>query len=197
MGAPAGAGSATTTRARTRAYCLSAPSAHADEGAGEAVVGGEGTAVGRPLTSQERAAEQAGARPGRPTKVGPGLAGEVARLVAAGLTLREAAARAGVHPRTVLRRAAADPAFRARYAEARALALEALLGELRGLARAGASPREVADARRRLMRRAPKRHGRPGDDRNGEGELGSGGRPAGATSRTVKAPRRGPLSGGR
>jgi hypothetical protein len=100
--------------------------------------------------------------------VGPDLAREVARLVAEGLTLREVAARVGVHPRTILRRAAADPAFRARYAEARALARRALLGELRELARSGASPGEVAAARHRLMRRAPKRHGRPEGGRYAE-----------------------------
>lgn len=118
-----------------------------------------------PIPRERAAAKPGAARPGRPTKVGPDLAREVARLVAEGLTLREVAARVGVHPRTLLRRAAADAGFRARYAEARACALRALLDELDGLARSGAPPREVAAARRRLMRRAPKQHGRPEGDR--------------------------------
>jgi hypothetical protein len=92
--------------------------------------------------------------------------------VAEGLPLREVAARVGVHPRTILRRAAIDPEFGARYNKARALALEALFEELEGLARSGASTRDVSHSRQRLMRRAPKRHGRPPGDRYAKGGPG-------------------------
>ena len=72
--------------------------------------------VRRPLTSQERAAEAVGGRLGRPSKLTAEVARAVELDVAEGLTLRQVAARAGVDARTILRRAAADPAFRARYA---------------------------------------------------------------------------------
>lgn len=126
----------------------------------------------RPLTSQERAAEAVGGRPGRPSKLTAELARTVELDVAEGLTLRQVAARAGVDPRTILRRAAADPAFRARYAKARAFALEMLLDEVYELARAGAALAHVYAVRRRLMRRAPKRHGRPEGDRYARGGPG-------------------------
>jgi hypothetical protein len=119
----------------------------------------------RPLMDQEHAAEEPAPRVGRPTKIDPELGCEIEALVAKGLPLREVAARVGVHPRTILRRAASDPEFGARYARARALALEALFTELENLARCGDSKRDVSRARQQLMRRAPKRHGRPEEDR--------------------------------
>jgi hypothetical protein len=126
----------------------------------------------RSSTAEERDLEEGGARPGRPTKIDVGLGSEIEALVVEGVPLREVAARVGVHPRTILRRAKADPEFGARYARARALALEALFSELEGLARSGASPRDVSRARQRVMRRAPKRHGRPGGDRYAKGGPG-------------------------
>jgi hypothetical protein len=126
----------------------------------------------RSSTAEEQTAEKVGARPGCPTKIDVGLGSEIEALVAKGLPLREVAARVGVHPRTILRRAKADPEFGARYARARALALEALFEELENLARSGASPRIVSCARQRLMRRAPKRHGRPQGDRYAKGGPG-------------------------
>jgi hypothetical protein len=65
----------------------------------------------RSSTAKERTAEEVGARPGRPTKIDVGLGSKIEALVAEGLPLREVAARVGVHPRTILRRAAADPEF--------------------------------------------------------------------------------------
>jgi hypothetical protein len=126
----------------------------------------------RPVMYQEHAAEEPGPRAGRPTKIDVGLGCEIEELVAKGLSLREVAARVGVHPRTILRRAATDPVFGARYNKARALALGALFAELEGLARSGASIRDVSHARQRLMRRAPKRHGRPPGDRYAKGGPG-------------------------
>jgi hypothetical protein len=65
---------------------------------------------------------------------------EAARLVAEGLTLDAVAERLGVHRRTLLRWVARDPAFRARYEEARQLAHEGLYDELReAVIRAGGS----------------------------------------------------------
>jgi hypothetical protein len=126
----------------------------------------------RSSTAKVRTAEEVRARPGRPTKIDVGLGSEIEALVAKGLPLREVAARVGVHPRTILRRAQADAEFGPRYARARALALEALFEELDGLARSGASPRTVSRARQLLMRQAPKRHGRPQGDRYAKGGPG-------------------------
>jgi hypothetical protein len=128
----------------------------------------------RPPTAQERAAEDTRARLGRPTKIDAELGREIEALVTQGLPLREVAARVGVHPRTILRRTKADPEFGARYARARALALEALFTELENLARSGTSPRAVSRARQRLMRRAPKRHGRTEVDCYAKGGPGYG-----------------------
>jgi hypothetical protein len=128
----------------------------------------------RPVMYQEHAAEEPGPRTGRPTKIDPELGCAIEALVAKGLPLREVAARVGVHPRTILRRAAADPDFGARYARTRALALEALFEELENLARSGASRRALSGARQRLMRRAPKRYGRPEEDRYAKGGPGYG-----------------------
>jgi transcriptional regulator with XRE-family HTH domain len=87
-------------------------------------------------------------------------AGEAERLVAEGLTLDAVAARLGVHRRTLLRWVERDPAFRARYEEARRLAHQGLYGELREvLARTGGSCPAAYAARRQLMRRAPTRYG--------------------------------------
>jgi hypothetical protein len=126
----------------------------------------------RPLMDQEHAAEEPGPRVGRPTKIDSEFGCAIEALVAEGLPLREVAARVGVHPRTILRRAATDPTFGAQYARARAIALEAVFDELQSLARSSASPRTVSRARRRLMRRAPKRHGRPEGDRYAKGGSG-------------------------
>jgi hypothetical protein len=86
---------------------------------------------------------------------------EAARLVAEGLTLDAVAARLGVDRRTILRRVARDPAFRARYEQARRAAHQGLHDELReAVLRAGGSRAAAYAARRRLMRRVPKRYGR-------------------------------------
>jgi transposase len=88
-------------------------------------------------------------------------AAEAARLVAEGLTLDAVAKWLGVHRRTPLRWVARDPAFRARYEEARRAAHQGLYDELREvLARTGGARPAAYAARRRLMRRAPKKHGR-------------------------------------
>jgi transcriptional regulator with XRE-family HTH domain len=88
-------------------------------------------------------------------------AGEAARLVAEGLTLDAVAGRLGVHRRTLLRWVARDPAFRARYEQARWVAHEGLHRELLdAILRAGGARPAAYAARRRLMRRVPKRYGR-------------------------------------
>jgi transcriptional regulator with XRE-family HTH domain len=85
---------------------------------------------------------------------------EAARLVAEGLTLDAVAGRLGVDRRTLLRWVARDPAFRARYEQARRLAHEGLYRELlEAVLRAGGSLPAAYAARRRLMRRVPKRYG--------------------------------------
>jgi hypothetical protein len=87
-------------------------------------------------------------------------AAEAARLVAEGLTLDAVAARLGVDRRTLLRWVARDPAFRARYEEARRAAHRGLYDELReAILRAGGSRAAAYAARRQIMRRAPKKHG--------------------------------------
>jgi hypothetical protein len=126
----------------------------------------------RSPTAKVRTTEEVRARSGRPTKIDVGLGSEIEALVAKGLPLREVAARVGVHPRTILRRAATDPEFGTRYTRARALALDGLFTELENRARSGASPRTVSRARWPLMRRAPKRHGRPQGDRYAKGGPG-------------------------
>ena len=95
------------------------------------------------------------------SKLTEARAEQAERLVAEGLTLDAVAARLGVHRRTILRWVERDPGFRARYARARRAAHEGLYREPReAIARAG-GPRPAAyAARRRLMRRAPKKHGR-------------------------------------
>jgi hypothetical protein len=125
-------------------------------------------------TAKERATEEVRSRSGRPTKIDVRLGCEIEALVAKGLPLREVAARVGVHPRTILRRTTTDPDFGARYAKARALALKVLFEELENLARSDASPGAVSHARQRLMRRAPKRHGRPEEDYYAKGGPGYG-----------------------
>jgi transposase-like protein len=87
---------------------------------------------------------------------------EAARLVAEGLTLDAVAARLGVHRRTLLRWVGRDPAFRTRYEQARRAAHEGLYRELlEAILRAGGAARPAAyAARRQIMRRAPKKHGR-------------------------------------
>jgi IS30 family transposase len=86
---------------------------------------------------------------------------EAARLVAEGLTLDAVAARLGVHRRTILRWVERDPAFRACYEEARRTAHQGLYDELQQvLARTDGSRPAAYAARRRLMRRAPKKHGK-------------------------------------
>jgi transcriptional regulator with XRE-family HTH domain len=86
---------------------------------------------------------------------------EAARLVAEGLTLDAVAERLGVHRRTLLRWAERDPAFRERYEEARRAAHQGLYDELREvLTQTGGSRPAAYAARRRLMRRVPKRYGR-------------------------------------
>jgi transcriptional regulator with XRE-family HTH domain len=86
---------------------------------------------------------------------------EAARLVAEGLTLDAVAERLGVHRRTLLRWVERDPAFRARYEQARRAAHEGLYRELlEAILRAGGARPAAYAARRRLMRRAPKKHGR-------------------------------------
>ena len=88
-------------------------------------------------------------------------AAEAARLVAEGLTLDAVAERLGVHRRTLLRWVARDPAFRVRYEEARRIAHEGLHRELlEAIIQAGGARPAAYAARRRLMRRAPKKHGR-------------------------------------
>ena len=57
-------------------------------------------------------------------------AAEAARLVAEGLTLDAVAERLGVHRRTLLRWVERDPAFRARYEQARLAAHAGLHREL-------------------------------------------------------------------
>ena len=86
---------------------------------------------------------------------------EAARLVAEGLTLDAVAERLGVHRRTLLRWVERDPAFRKRYEQARRAAHEGLHRELlEAIIHAGGSRAAAYAARRRLMRRAPKRYGR-------------------------------------
>ena len=86
---------------------------------------------------------------------------EAARLVAEGLTLDAVAARLGVHRRTILRWVARDPAFRARYEQARRAAHQGLYRELlEAILRAGGPCPAAYAARRQIMRRAPKKHGR-------------------------------------
>jgi transcriptional regulator with XRE-family HTH domain len=86
---------------------------------------------------------------------------EAARLVAEGLTLDAVAERLGVHRRTLLRWVARDPAFRARYEEARRITHEGLHRELlEAIIHAGGARAAAYAARRRIMRRAPKRYGR-------------------------------------
>jgi transcriptional regulator with XRE-family HTH domain len=86
---------------------------------------------------------------------------EAARLVAAGLTLDAVAARLGVHRRTILRWVERDPAFRARHEEARRAAHAGLHRELlEAIIHAGGAQSAAYAARRRLMRRAPKRYGK-------------------------------------
>jgi AcrR family transcriptional regulator len=88
-------------------------------------------------------------------------AAEAARLVAEGLTLDAVATRLGVNRRTLLRWVGRDPAFRARYEEARRAAHQGLHDELQqAIVRAGGPLPAAYAARRRLMRRAPKKHGR-------------------------------------
>jgi transcriptional regulator with XRE-family HTH domain len=85
---------------------------------------------------------------------------QAARLVAEGLTLDAVAGRLGVHRRTLLRWVARDPAFRARYEEARRVAHAGLYRELlEAILHAGGARPAAYAARRRLMRRAPKRYG--------------------------------------
>jgi hypothetical protein len=87
-------------------------------------------------------------------------AAEAERLVAEGLTLNAVADRLGVHRRTILRWVERDPAFRARYEEARRVAHQGLYDELReAIERAGGARPAAYAARRRLMRCAPKRYG--------------------------------------
>jgi transcriptional regulator with XRE-family HTH domain len=86
---------------------------------------------------------------------------EAARLVAEGLTLDAVAARLGVDRRTILRWAERDPAFRAHYEQARRIAHEGLHRELlEAVLRAGGARSAAYAARRQIMRRVPKRHGR-------------------------------------
>jgi transcriptional regulator with XRE-family HTH domain len=88
-------------------------------------------------------------------------AGEAARLVAEGLTLDAVAEKLGVHRRTILRWVARDPAFRARYEQARRAAHAGLHRELlEAILRAGGARPAAYAARRRLMRRVPKRYGK-------------------------------------
>jgi IS30 family transposase len=88
-------------------------------------------------------------------------AAEATRLVAEGLTLDAVAARLGVHRRTLLRWVERDPAFRARYEQARRAAHQGLYDELReAIGRAGGTRAAAYAARRRLMRRVPKRYGK-------------------------------------
>jgi hypothetical protein len=105
----------------------------------------------RRSTAEVRTTEEVRARSGRPTKVDVALSGEIEALIAKSPSLREVAAQVNVHPRTILRRAKADPEFGIPYARARALALGSLFTELENLARSGASPREVSCARQRLI----------------------------------------------
>jgi hypothetical protein len=87
-------------------------------------------------------------------------AAEAARLVAEGLTLDAVAARLGVDRRTILRWVECDAAFRARYEDARRAAHEGLYDELlEAILCAGGSLPAAYAARRRLMRRVPKRYG--------------------------------------
>ena len=87
-------------------------------------------------------------------------AGEAARLVAAGLTLDAVAERFEIDRRTILRWVERDPAFRARYEEARRAAHEGLYRELlEAILHAGGGRPAAYAARRRIMRRAPKRYG--------------------------------------
>jgi transcriptional regulator with XRE-family HTH domain len=86
---------------------------------------------------------------------------EAARLVAEGLTLDAVADRLGVDRRTLLRWVERDPAFRERYEQARRAAHAGLYRELlEAVLRAGGARPAAYAARRRLMRRVPKRYGR-------------------------------------
>jgi transcriptional regulator with XRE-family HTH domain len=85
---------------------------------------------------------------------------EAERLVAEGLTLNAVAERLGVDRRTILRWVERDPAFRQRYEEARRIAHAGLHRELlEAIIQAGGARAAAYAARRRLMRRAPKRYG--------------------------------------
>jgi hypothetical protein len=66
----------------------------------------------------------------------------------------------GVHRRTLLRWVARDPAFRARYEQARQVAHQGLHDELQEAIRHAGDATAAYAARRRIMRRAPKRYGR-------------------------------------
>ena len=95
------------------------------------------------------------------SKLTEARAGEAERLVAEGLTLDAVAERLGVHRRTILRWVERDPTFRARYEQARRAAHQGLYDELQQvLARTSGSRPAAYAARRRLMRRVPKRYGR-------------------------------------
>jgi alpha-beta hydrolase superfamily lysophospholipase len=88
-------------------------------------------------------------------------AAEAARLVAGGSPSTRSPKRLGVHRRTLLRWAERDPAFRAPYEEARRIAHEGLHRELlEAIIQAGGARAAAYAARRRIMRRAPKRYGR-------------------------------------
>jgi hypothetical protein len=86
---------------------------------------------------------------------------EAARLVAEGLTLDAIAKRLDVHRRTILRWVERDSAFRTRYEQARRAAHQGLYDELlEAVLRAGGARSAAYAARRQIMRRVPKRHGR-------------------------------------
>jgi hypothetical protein len=95
------------------------------------------------------------------SKLTPEAAGEVALLVAEGLTLTAIAARLDVDRRTILRWVARDADCRQGYERARRFAHAMLYDELHEtISRTGGARRAVYAARRRLMRRTPKKYGR-------------------------------------
>jgi hypothetical protein len=76
-----------------------------------------------------------------------------------GPDLDAVAGRLGVDRRTILRWVERDPAFRARYGQARRLAHRGLYRELQEAIGHASDAAAAYAARRRLMRRVPKRHG--------------------------------------
>ena len=102
------------------------------------------------------------------SRLSPEVAAAVFAMMRDGLRLNEIAARVEVDRRTILRWVERDEAFRQGYAAARRDAHRGLYDELRAVIgqTEGARRKLAYAARRRIMARTPKRHGRlPADER--------------------------------